>query len=179
MRKFFKYSFVLILVFFDTSINIAAQKLNNLKGTEFPKEVKEVKLFTESGETLQFKKVLKELKGNVIYLDFWASWCGPCIGEMPHSKKVQKYFKEKKVVFLYLSTDIEQNKWLNGLKRINIKGYHYRIEPELKIHFKNLFKIRGIPYYVIIDEKGNIAEPKAKWPREEKLLNDIEEVLKN
>jgi len=97
---------------------------------------------------------------------------------MSHSKNVQDYFKDKKVVFIYLSTDIENKKWLNGLKRINIKGYHYRINPESKIHFKNLFKIKGIPYYALIDKKGNIADPRAKWPREERLLKDIEDILK-
>ncbi|MEN8121198.1 MAG: TlpA disulfide reductase family protein [Bacteroidota bacterium] len=179
MGKFFKYTFAFILIFGGTLLNTNAQKLNHLKGTAFPKEVKEVKLYTESGEILEFKKVLKKLKGSVIYLDFWASWCGPCIREMPHSKNVQKYFKDKNVAFLYLSTDIEQEKWLRGLKRININGSHYRIDPESKALFKKLFKIPGIPYYVIIDEKGNIAEPKARWPREENLLKDIDKTLRN
>jgi len=163
---------------FTTSLNIWGQKLKRLKGTSFPKEVKEAKLYTEAGETLDFKKVLKKLKGNVVYIDFWASWCGPCIREMPHSKNVQKHFKGENVSFLYLSSDIEQKNWLAGLKRINIKGSHYRIDPKSKILFKNLFKIKGIPYYVILDKKGNITDPKAKWPRDERVLNDIEMVLK-
>ena len=177
MKRLFSYALVLILLFFSILPNTYAQKLNQLKGTAFSKEIKDINLYTETGETLQFKKVLKELKGNVIYLDFWASWCGPCIREMPHSKKVQKYFKDKNVVFLYLSTDVEHKKWLNGLKRINIKGTHYRIDPESKNLFKTLFKIPGIPYYAILDKKGNIAIPKARWPREDRLLDDLTKVL--
>ena len=179
MKKIISYPFILLVFLLISSLSSTAQKLNQLKGTEFPKEVKDVKLYTETGETVLFKKVLKELKGNVIYLDFWASWCGPCIREMPHSKNVQKHFKGKKVVYLYLSTDLEHEKWLKGLKRININGHHYRIDAESKVHFKNLFKIRGIPYYALIDEKGKIADPKAKWPREEKLLEDITNILNN
>lgn len=179
MKQAFKYSTILILLFFNTLENTSAQKLNQLKGTAFPNEIKEAKLYTETGETLEFNKVLIELTGNVIYLDFWASWCGPCIREMPHSKNVQKHFKDKNVVFLYLSTDVEHEKWLLGLKRINIQGSHYRIDSESKVLFKKLFKIQGIPYYVIIDDKGNIAVPKARWPREESLLKDIEEILKD
>lgn len=176
MNQTLKYSFALVL-FLSIVLNTPAQKLNHLKGTAFPKEVKEVKLYTETGEAIEFKKVLKNLKGNVVYLDFWASWCGPCIKEMPHSKNVQKHFENKPIAFLYLSTDVEHEKWLNGLKRINIKGYHYRIDPGSKALFKKLFKIPGIPYYVIVDKKGNIAEPKARWPREENLLKDIEQIL--
>ena len=100
-----KYYTLILLISFSLQINLSAQKLNKLIGTDFPKEVLEVKLYTQSGETVLFKDVLKELKGNVIYLDFWASWCGPCNREMPHSKDVQKYFNGKNVTFLYLSTD--------------------------------------------------------------------------
>jgi thiol-disulfide isomerase/thioredoxin len=179
MTKTIKYTFAIILFSLSILANTSAQKLKHLKGKPFPKEVLEAKLYTQTGETIKFKKVLKKLKGNVIYLDFWASWCGPCNREMPKSKKVQKYFKDKNVAFLYLSTDKEQEKWLNGLKRIDIKGHHYRITPESKILFKNLFHIPGIPYYAIIDKKGNISEPRASWPREEKLLKEISNVLKN
>ena len=164
-----------LILFF--SINIKAQNLNRLKGNPFPDKVLNAKLLTESGDTVKFKKVLKKLKGNVVYLDFWASWCGPCIREMPKSKEVQKYFLGKKVTFLYLSTDTDQEKWKRGMSRINIAGHHYRINPDDKALFKNLFKIRGIPYYVIIDKKGNIAEPRAEWPREERVLKQIENVL--
>ena len=164
------------LIVFST-LNIHAQKLNNLKGKPFSKDVLNIGLYTENGDSTTFKKVLKNLKGKVIYLDFWASWCGPCIREMPKSKQVQKYFIGKKLAFLYLSTDVDHKKWIQGMQRINIAGYHYRIKPEDKYLFKKLFKIPGIPYYVIIDKKGNIAEPKAEWPREKRLLKQIEKVL--
>jgi len=160
------------------TINGYTQSLKSLKGKPFSEEVLNAKLLKENGDTIKFKKVLKSLKGNVVYLDFWASWCGPCIREMPESKKVQQYFVGKKVVFLYLSTDTEQEKWLQGMKRINITGHHYRISPTDKILFKKLFKIPGIPYYIIIDKKGNIAEPRAEWPREKRALKQIENILK-
>jgi len=172
-----KYYILILLISFSLQINLSAQKLNKLIGTKFPKEVLEVKLYTQSGETVLFKDVLKELEGNVIYLDFWASSCGSCIKEMPYSKKVQQYFNKKNIAFLYLSTDKKQKNWINGLNKINIKGNHYRINTESKIHFKNLFKIKGIPFYTIIDKNGNIADPKAKWPREQKLIDDIEKIL--
>ncbi len=167
-------SSLLIIFFLQNSI---AQKLNHLKGTAFPKDVLSVTLYKENGDSTTFKKVLKKLKGTVVYLDFWASWCGPCIREMPKSKKIQEYFVGKNVSFLYLSTDTQHEKWVAGMKRINIAGNHYRIKPEDKILFKRLFNIPGIPYYVIIDKKGNIAEPRADWPREERVLKQIQKVL--
>ncbi|MCF6241678.1 MAG: TlpA family protein disulfide reductase [Bacteroidales bacterium] len=166
---------VILLLFIIQYTN--AQKLNHLKGSPFPKEVLAVTLYKENGDSTTFKKVLKKLKGDVVYLDFWASWCGPCIREMPKSKEIQKYFLGKKVSFLYLSTDAQHEKWIAGMKRIKINGHHYRIKPEDKVFFKKLFKIPGIPYYIIIDKNGTIAEPKADWPREERVLKQIEKVL--
>ncbi len=177
MKQIFQYFIVLIFLNIFIVQNTYAQKLKQLKGAPFNKEINEIKLYKETGKTIEFKQVLKELKGSVIYLDFWASWCSPCIKEMPHSKDVQRHFKGKNIAFLYLSTDVEQEKWLKGLKRININGHHYRIDPESKVLFKNLFKIPGIPYYVILDKNGNIAEPKAKWPRDERVLEDIARTL--
>ena len=175
MNKVLYFITGVLLLFFAE--NTSAQKLNQLKGKAFPEDVLAVKLYTVDGKITTFKKVLKKLKGTVVYLDFWASWCGPCIREMPKSKEVQKYFLGKNVSFLYLSTDTDDKKWHKGMERINIQGYHYRIKPEDKILFKNLFKIPGIPYYVIIDKKGNIAEPRADWPREERVLKQIEKYI--
>ena len=168
-----------LIILFPISFFISAQNLKNLKGKPFSKEILNSNIFSSKGDTLQFKELINSLQNKVVYIDFWASWCGPCLREMPESKKIQKEFIEKDIEFLYLSTDINSKKWKSALKKININGHHYRLEPKTKKYFKNQFKITGIPYYIILDKKSNVFDPKAKWPRQNNLLiNDINNALK-
>ena len=159
--------FILIVLL---SQNMFSQNLKSLVGTEFPDKVKNAIVLTADNKELKFSEVLDSLKGQTIFLDFWASWCGPCIREMKHSKTVQKKVIDKNVAFLFLSTDTDQNSWLKGLKIINIKGTHFRIKATDKHLFQELLKITGIPYYVILDKEGKIANPDAPWPREKRLI---------
>ena len=170
---------IFIIALYIISFPISAQSLKTLKGKAFSQEILNSNVYTTTGDTLKFSDVINKLKTKVVYIDFWASWCGPCIKEMPESKKIQIVFNEQDVEFLYLSTDVDFKKWKSGLKRIKIKGHHYMLDPDTKVHFKNQFKIKGIPYYIILDKNSNIFDPKAKWPRQDNLLiPDIKNALK-
>ena len=65
----------------------------------------------KDGTDKSFAEVLSEFKGSVVYVDFWASWCGPCRGQFPHAKKLHEKLKDKPVVFLYISFDRSEEEW--------------------------------------------------------------------
>ena len=160
----------IIITLLLLSQNVFSQKLEALIGTEFPEEVKNALVITADKKEIKFSQVLDSLKGQTIFVDFWASWCGPCVREMAESKKLQKKVADNNIAFLFLSTDTEDKKWRRGMQVINIKGAHFRIKASDKHLFQQLFKIRGIPYYVILDKEGKISNPRAPWPREQRLL---------
>jgi thiol-disulfide isomerase/thioredoxin len=135
-------------------------------------------LYNTEGKSTDLKSVLDNYKGSIVLIDFWASWCKTCIREMEYSKKLQKNYKGKEVVFLFLSTDTDYKAWIRGLATINIEGKHYRIEKASKPAIKAFLKIRGIPYYVLLDTDGDIYDPKAKWPHQEKLKNSIDLLIR-
>jgi len=147
--------------------------------------VKEIKKFNPgqpavdfSFKTLEGKDMkLSDLKGKVVYMDFWASWCGPCKGEMPHAKKLKEQFKDKDVVFLYVSIDDKEDAWKRGIDAMQIEGIHTRTAG-WGGEIAKLYKIQSVPAYYLIDKKGNFVLDKTPRPSQSALLSsEIEKLL--
>lgn len=112
---------------------------------------------------LKGRKVeLKDFKGKVIFLNFWATWCGPCKEEMPSMEALYQQFKEKDFVFLTISVDYGG---INAVKEF-IKKNHYTFPVLLdpKCETLEVLKVKGIPTTIIIDKKGKMIG-KAVGPR--------------
>jgi len=169
---------IFILLLLNTALSSDAQNLKSLKGNAFSEEVLNSVLYKTNLEKTTLRDVIAECKGNAILVDFWASWCGTCAREMEYSKDLQKKYQGQKIVFMFLSTDTDYKQWLLGLGRINIDGKHYRIDEPSKKTIKAFLKIKGIPYYVLLDKEGYIFDPKASWPHLENLTNTIDNLLK-
>jgi thiol-disulfide isomerase/thioredoxin len=97
-------------------------------------------------------------KGKVIYLDCWATWCGPCIAEMPNSKVLMEELQDKEVVFAFLCLHSEKKDWQPTIDKIHIGGQHYFLSKKQSMDFAKFYAINGVPNYMLIDKKGNIVE---------------------
>ena len=132
------------------------------------------------GITPEGKKVsLKDLHGKIVYIDIWATWCGPCIAEIPASIELQqKLAKEEGIQFLNVSVDSNRSDWEKFLERNNNwTGIHIIIEPEKIGPLYNVYKLSGIPAYILLDQAGNIIDLKALRPSDEQLEMDIRQLL--
>jgi len=132
-----------------------------------------------SGDSLLVNIVNKH-KGKVIYVDFWATWCGPCRGEMPFSLKIQEKMKGKDVVFVYLcSSSSPESKWKQLINQLEITGDHYYVNKNAWADLAGRFGVTGIPHYLLIDKEGRVVQTAAKRPSQgDALVHDIEELLK-
>lgn len=127
--------------------------------------------------TLEGKKMkLSDLKGKVVYLDFWASWCGPCRQQMPAAKELKKHYEGKDVVFLYVSIDDTDEKWLKGIKNMSIEGIHTR-SSGWGGPISTLYKVNSIPAYFLIDKKGNFCERPPRPSQKDELIRIIDALL--
>jgi thiol-disulfide isomerase/thioredoxin len=154
-----------------------AQHIKSIEGLPFPDEVLSSILYTTKGDSTTLGNVITDLHGKNILIDFWASWCKACLVESEYTKKIQQDYKDKQIVFLFLSTDTDYKQWLRGLSEINIDGNHYRIKPQSKKNIQNYLKIKGIPYYVLMDKNGKIYDAKAPWPHLQKMRDEINMLL--
>jgi thiol-disulfide isomerase/thioredoxin len=121
---------------------------------------------------------LSDLKGKVVVLDFWASWCGPCLAQVPAAKKLEDHFKDKNVVFLKISIDEDLDKWRGAIKKLNMGGIHTCFTQGWQSSVAKQYVVNSIPAYFLIDTNGNMAIANCPTPDQgDELRKEIEKLL--
>lgn len=130
---------------------------------------------TPDGKTCK----LSDLKGKVTYIDFWATWCGPCCKQIPFMEKLVEKMKDNKdVAFVSISSDSDEEAWLKKLKKDNPDWQQYIFEPTDGDKFFTIMGINGIPRFIILDAEGNIAVPEALRPSDDGVEAQILSCIK-
>jgi peroxiredoxin len=138
-------------------------KINPIKGN---KKAPDFSLKDLDGKEVE----IKQFKGKVVFLNFWATWCGPCKEEMPGLEVLHKQFKEKNFVLLTISVDYE------GIKPVQEfmtkQKYTFPVLLDSKGETLDLFEVKGIPTTFLIDKKGKMVG-KAIGPRDWKSVDIV------
>ena len=145
-----------------------------LKGERYAVEVTDL-----NGNPLK----LSDFKGKIVYIDFWASWCGPCKREMPFSKelhdKLAKSLDEKQmkdIVFLYISIDKTEEPWRAAIKALELGGIQGFSAADNPKGVGAFFQVNSIPRYMLMDRSGEIINLNASRPSDpatEQMLLDL------
>ncbi|MES2807907.1 MAG: TlpA disulfide reductase family protein [Bacteroidota bacterium] len=126
---------------------------------------------------LDGKKVsLSSLKGKVVYVDIWATWCGPCLDEMPKLEEIKARYKDNpNVVFLSLSIDDDTQipAWKNNVSKRNANGYQWQIN-RIKL---SAYNVTTIPRSLLIDKDFKMASMAAPMPSAKDLGATIDKLL--
>lgn len=107
---------------------------------------------------------LSSLKGKVVYIDVWASWCGPCRKEMPHSRALMDRLKNEPVVFLFVSIDEKPDAWRKALAHEKLQGMHVIDSRGWGSTLTRDYNFNSIPHYILIDQEGRMISADARRP---------------
>lgn len=122
---------------------------------------------------------LDDLKGKYIYVDVWATWCGPCKAEIPALKNLEKEYHDRNIQFVSMSIDDDRTHsgswdkaredWKAMIREKELSGIQLFAPEGWKSDFVTAYKIQGIPRFILIDPHGNIVTPDAPRPSSAKL----------
>lgn len=121
---------------------------------------------TVSGDTVS----LTDLRGKVVFVDTWATWCGPCKVEIPHMKKLEEELKDKNIAFVSISVDEakDHQKWMDFVKKENLGGIQLYAKG-FSSEFAQYYKINAIPRFLIFDKDGKIVTVDSPRPSQPEL----------
>ena len=149
-----------------------ALKTELAKGTPSP-------LFEDYENYKGGKTSLSDLKGKYVYVDVWATWCGPCKAEIPALKALDKQYEGKNIHFVSLSIDDDRSHggswdkargdWKAMIAEKQLSGIQLFAPNGWQSQFVLDYKIKGIPRFILIDPNGNVVTPDAPRPSDESL----------
>ncbi len=121
------------------------------------------------------KTSLDDLKGKYVYIDVWATWCAPCIAEIPALKALEKEFSSKNIEFVSISVDNvdgqrgSKAEWKKMVAEKSLTGIQLYADKDFQSEFMVAFDVNAIPRFILIDPNGNIVDFDAPRPSDPKL----------
>ncbi|MGS2740036.1 TlpA family protein disulfide reductase [Sinomicrobium pectinilyticum] len=122
---------------------------------------------------------LDDLKGKYVYIDVWATWCGPCRAEIPFLKKAEEEYRDKNIEFVSISIDQEKDhdKWRAMIEEKELKGIQLLADNAFESEFVTAYLIAGIPHFILIDPEGTIVSSNAPRPSSPDLKKLFDRIL--
>ncbi|WP_375436973.1 TlpA family protein disulfide reductase [uncultured Hymenobacter sp.] len=135
-------------------------------------------LIGANNQKITLAQLLAKHRGKMIYLDFWASWCAPCIMEMPASAALRQHYRGKPVVFIYLSIDDDHQEWQQATAQFLPRvAEQYRFTSHKTARFLKRFAVTSIPRYILLDKYGIMRYAEAPRPDDPDLKTRVASFL--
>lgn len=130
-------------------------------------------------DTAGVHKTFADYAGKYVYIDFWATWCGPCIQEIPHLQALEHDYADKPILFVSISMDRERDrqKWIDFVRDRKLQGEQVWLDAANNKQISEAFYITQIPRFVLLDDKGRIVDANAPRPSDKQVRTLLNKVL--
>ncbi len=146
----------------------------NLDGISDDLQLKDV-----NGDVLTLENLKSLNKGKLMYIDFWASWCKPCIELMPDSHQLRDSLADMDIEFYYFSIDESEKKWQTASEKYDLNVNSYLVNNRYNSVFLEEINLEAIPRYLLFDKNGELIQENAPDPSATELRKTIFKYLKN
>jgi|GEM_PF-1871645 peroxiredoxin len=169
---------MVLSVIYPLTDNGNFRKANPLLGTDFDQRLKKVRSIydIELRDTSANTVELSSFKGKYLVIDFWASWCKPCIENIPALEQMIKYYNPDSIQFISVSMDKHVNDWKQAIRKHNFSGVQLSDTTAFNSLAAVYCKVLWVPTYIIIGPTGQVIKydaPQAIQPELKILLNDL------
>ena len=146
----------------DKGINRIKEKYDRIKNLKKGSPSPSFNYPDSSGKNIS----LESLKGKLVYVDVWATWCGPCKAQIPFLKQLEEKYREEDIAFVSLSIDQLKNisQWKDMIVDKKLEGIQIIADKAWRSKFVTDYVIEGIPRFILIDKDGNLMDPMAPRP---------------
>jgi thiol-disulfide isomerase/thioredoxin len=121
---------------------------------------------------------LSDFKGQLVYIDFWATWCGPCLRQIPSLIKLKETYHGKPITFLAISLDDDKDAWVKMVNEDGLKGIQLHADKAWSSDVAQNYQISGIPTFVLIDGEGKLIEYNSPRPSDPEITLLFDKHLK-
>lgn len=130
-----------------------------------------------NGKSLKFSDIIG--KGKAVYMDIWATWCGPCCAEIPFMEKLAEHYAgNSKIEIISISIDEKQDKWKKKLEADKPEWRQFIVPDGFKSELCREYKISGIPRFMLFDKDGKIINVNAPRPSDDSIISYLDSQLK-
>ena len=125
------------------------------------------------------KTKLESFKGKYVYIDIWATWCGPCMREIPFLQTLEEKYHDKNIAFVSISIDKQTDfkKWESVVKEKNLGGVQLFADNDWNSDFAKSFNVTSIPRFILIDPNGKVVKAVAERPSNPELIKVLDDLL--